>query len=200
MADKVYCIVKKGKYYYIPDKAKTNPYNGKPAYLACLPNFFGGTKEDGESSEQSLTREVREESQGNVSLITERADQLADRDFSILYRFRYARAYRRVDNYVFYLVTMPDDGREYFAENCLALDMGATVPEDQREMSCIMKIPVADLAGGMSVNTFLGYCKNFAGDWVNIDSTGPDGKENKALSDWLNHQGTKDAFAVLLRP
>lgn len=53
MAERVYCIVKKDGDYYIPVKAKLNPYNRRRAYLACLPNFFGGKMEDGENDEQN---------------------------------------------------------------------------------------------------------------------------------------------------
>lgn len=194
MAEKVYCIVKRGNNYYIPVKAALNPYNEAPAYLACLPNFFGGNIERGECYYLGLAREVKEESQRNVSID---AECLRASNVQLLYQCQ-SRGRGGIDYYRFYLVTMTEGG-DYFAENCKVLDTNAQRYSDpaEREMSCILKIPVANDLRGKNVNEFLAYCWNSENDLVNFNPDNPDDRTNSALMQWKEHEGTKDAFKAL---
>ena len=195
MAEKVYCIVKRGNNYYIPVKAALNPYNGDSAYLACLPNFFGGNIERGECYYLGLAREVKEESQRQVSID---AECLRASNVQLLYQCQ-SRGRSGTNNYRFYLVTMTEGG-DYFAENCKVLDTDAQRHPyaAEREMSCILKIPVNDVAGN-NIENFLAICKAFGGDLVNINPKNSDDTPNKAFSDWNSDRGTKDAFEALLK-
>lgn len=185
MVEKVYCIVKKGGNYYIPVKAELNPYNGKPAYLACLPNFFGGNKQHNETIEEALIREVREESQGSINI-----EGLGAGELHPLYQGQIGRYYYR-----FYLVTRTEGGA-YFEGDVFLLGNGENLPEEQREMSCILKIPVNRLAR-VTNDEFLGICKNQREDLVNFDPENPNDENNHALMQWKTDEGTKDAFRVL---
>lgn len=202
MAEKVYCIVKRNGNYYIPVKARLNPYPGhgwEEAYLACLPNFFGGRVERGECHYLGLAREVKEESQGKVNIDMQ---CLRASNVQLLYKWdnenRGQRGQRgqNVCYYRFYLVTVTEEG-DYFDENCFALDMQNHLDPAEREMSCILKIPVDDLVG-KDINGFLNICKELGGDWVNFDRSNPNDENNLALTQWRAHEGTKDAFAKLL--
>lgn len=201
MTEKVYCIVKKGGDYYIPVKAEKNPYPGyeeKEAYLACLPNFFGGKKNCDESLEEALIREVSEESQEKICLQSGRFEMEECYAFSDNKTIRKpGRPDRTITiSYKFYLVTVNERGM-YFHENCL--DMNMEEPEaEKREMRCILKIPVNNDLRGKDVDVFLQLCKNLVrDDRVKINQLNSDGKENTALRDWKADQGTKDAFKVL---
>lgn len=187
MAEKVYCIVKRGNNYYIPVKAALNPYNGAPAYLACLPNFFGGNIERGECYYLGLAREVKEESQGNVSID---AECLRARNVQLLYQCQ-SRGRGGIDYYSFYLVTVTEGG-DYFAEDKYPIDM-TVADAKEKEMSCILKIPVNDLSG-KSIDEFLEICERKADGWVDLHS-----QETLVNSQWKRDQGTKDAFAELLK-
>lgn len=194
MAEKVYCIVKKGNNYYIPVKAALIPYNEDPAYLACLPNFFGGNIERGECYYLGLAREVKEESQGQVSID---AECLRASNVQLLYQCQ-SRSRSGTNNYRFYLVTMTEGG-DYFANNMIPLDhQGENLTNAEKEMSCILKIPVNDVAGN-NIENFLAICKAFGGDLVNINPKNSDDTPNKAFSDWNSDRGTKDAFEALLK-
>lgn len=77
---KVYCIFEKEGYIYFPVAAKWSPYSliapmrrsnplpKKESYLAGMPGFFGGNIEGRESAEETLAREIREESQGRIDV------------------------------------------------------------------------------------------------------------------------------------
>lgn len=191
MAEKVYCIVKRGGNYYIPVKAKNNPHSGnrkKEAYLACLPNFFGGGLERGEGCFDGLAREVWEESQKTIFLDVVSLDE---NNVRLLYQCRVDG-----DNYSFYLVTVTEEG-DYFGENHLNLGQQDQLDPSEREMSCILKIPVANDLAGKDVNAFLTYCKTLGENLVNIDQNNSNRGRNRALMHWMTHDGTKDAFKVL---
>lgn len=198
MAEKVYCIVKKGNNYYIPVKARFKPYRGheqEEAYLACLPNFFGGNIERGECYYLGLAREVKEESQGNVSID---AECLRASNFQLLYQCQ-SGGRGGTSYYRFYLVTMTEGG-DYFDGNCKILDTDKQRHSNpaEREMSCILKIPVSDIEG-KNIGEFLTHCKDIEGDLVNINPQNSDDTPNKAFSDWNSDRGTKDAFEELLK-
>ncbi|MDE6851484.1 MAG: hypothetical protein K2J67_03210 [Lachnospiraceae bacterium] len=193
MAEKVYCIVKRDGNYYIPVKARYNPYNGREAYLACLPNFFGGNIERGECHYLGLAREVREESQGNVSID---AECLRASNFQLLYHCQYENR-NRIDHYRFYLVTMTEDG-DYFHEDVILLDNQAARPNAEKEMSCILKIPVNRLAGTNN-HELLQICKDGVSSSESLGEILVDiTPGSNALRDWNAHEGTKDAFSALL--
>lgn len=197
MAERVYCIVKKDGDYYIPVKAKLNPYNRRRAYLACLPNFFGGKMEDGENDEQNdeqaLIREVREESQENINI-----EGLGAEGLQLLYQCQIEE-----DHYRFYLVTMTE-GVVNINGDVFLLDDGENLPNEQREMRCILKIPVNRLAG-VTNDRFLGISKEWVSPkeretgkiLVNFDPRYPNDENNRALKQWKTDVGTKDAFRVL---
>lgn len=70
---KVYCIIEKDGYMYFPIAAQYSPYflhdgTEMESYLAGMPNFFGGNMEGRELIEETLMREIREESQGKIDL------------------------------------------------------------------------------------------------------------------------------------
>lgn len=193
MAEKVYCIVKRGNNYYIPVKAALNPYNEAPAYLACLPNFFGGNIERGECYYLGLAREVKEESQGNVSID---AECLRASNVQLLYQCQ-SRGRGGIDYYRFYLVTMTEGG-DYFDDNMIPLDnQGEDLTNAEKEMSCILKVPVANDLRGKNIDEFLAYCRTLGNDLVNFNPANPDDRTNSALKQWKEHEGTKDAFKAL---
>lgn len=194
---RVYGIVQKGSNLYIPIKAKKSPYEskdktGKPvfptAYLACLPNFFGGVVDakKKETEKEALIREVREESQDIIQLT------LADIEcLKPLYENNIGEYH-----YQFFLIQVKDNGVEYFPGNICELDCNADIPKEKREMSCMIKVPVGQLKEKI-LDAFLGVCKTLGGDFVNIDEAtkGYDGQREK----WMQDTGTKDAFACLLQ-
>ena len=187
MAEKNYCIIQSGDAYYVPIKAEFNPYPGhesEKAYLACLPNFFGGARERGENFYEGIAREVREESAGKINIST-----------AVYERGQWKRLYQ-YRQYTFYLVTL-SDRVEYFGGNLCDLSGMAEKPAE-KEMSCILKIPVDNDLRGKSFDSFLERCKQIGGDFVNINPRNPDGSDNNSLTQWKTHEGTKDAFKELL--
>ena len=188
MAVKNYCIIQRNGYYYIPVKAKFDPYGkGKLSYLACLPNFFGGTMENMESPEAGLIREVAEESQEKI--------ELSDCQFYLKDLFSFAmkkmgRNGEILDYYGFYLLTVEDAG-EFFEEDVCILDP-SVAEASKKEMSCILKIAVDDLRG-KTVEEFLDLCIRMEGNLFDLNE-----QERFPLSQWKKDTGTKDAFLALL--
>jgi len=52
----------------VPVKALLNPYNGRPAYCAGMPQFFGGTDNDDQPPPVVLDQEVTQESRRSLEL------------------------------------------------------------------------------------------------------------------------------------
>ncbi len=187
MANKYYCIIKKEDCFYVPIKAHDNPYYkpGKSwinpiSYLACRPNFFGGKmeREDSGMIEKCLAREVKEESQQLIE-INSGDGVTVEKIFP---------AGERTEDYNFYLVTVNGAG-EYFSGSCCVLDMGRGKRDNEKEMSCILKISKGGLAG-KDLDGFLTVCKNLGGEKVDLDLP-------SSIDDW-NDRGSKDAFQALL--
>lgn len=188
MVNRCYCIIERGGNYYIPVKAKYNPYLldkriQKIAYLACLPNFFGGREEcSDQSAWEGLAREVFEESQEQITVSSDLL--AAEENRRLLYQCDLQGKVDR-EHYEFYLVTVEDEGEYFGGDLCLLNEPGEA---KTREMSCILKVAVAALAG-KDLNGFLNYCKSKAGNLVDL---------NLRLAQWSGDEGTKDAFAALL--
>lgn len=187
MANRSYCIIERGDNYYIPVKAKYNPYLldrriEKVSYLACLPNFFGGKEESDDGGLWvGLAREVEEESQGQIIIAPE---VLEGRNRRTLYQCDLP-GNNEMEHYEFYLVTVSDEG-EYFAGDLCILNRPGEAKT--REMSCILKLAVNELAG-KDLNGFLNLCRLKAGNLVDL---------NLRIAQWNRDEGTKDAFAALL--
>lgn len=188
MVNRYYCIVKRGENYYIPVKARYNPYlldkgKQKYSYLACLPNFFGGREESADQNVwEGLAREVSEESQERITVAAELMALEDNR--RLLYQCE-LQGRNDQEHYEFYLVTVAEEG-EYFAGDLCILDTQGEAKT--REMSGILKIAVSALAG-KNLNGFLDYCKSRGGNLVDL---------NLRLAQWIEDEGTKDAFAALL--
>lgn len=212
MKTKVYCIIKKGDFFYFPVKAKTSPYlkkSGEPCkqYQAGMPNLFGGTG-DSENKFLTLEKEVKEESQDKISIKLYDAGDARGQNHKIegactmhLYHTTVEEKGENVD-YDFYLF----DGDQYaeavtegitiadFGEaNRLELSTAAVPPNAEpgrREMACILKIPKDRLPD--NIDGFLDLCIAMGGNFLFAKD------RITAHRDWKD-EGTRNAFEEFCR-
>lgn len=193
---KSYCIINKGGYAYFPIKAKSGPYydrDGRLAtgYLAGMPNFFGGTVEENQSIYSTLIREVDEESQGNIEIRLNADDnkevqnnkimRACEKLFSFSYRGTYYCFYSfNADGYQ-PSVTIAD----FRNSNILELSTKARWAPKYREMSCVLKIPVAQLH--KNFDNFLDKCIEIGSEYL------LDKETITEHQDWKD-EGTQNAF------
>lgn len=207
MGKKIYCILKKGEYIYIPIKALFNPHvNKKNAYLAKLPNFFGGRCDESKDEIKEPAREenkklTREEIDGLVREVTEESQDNIDGNIikdSIMTPLYSTKIYN--DEYKFFLADVTNNTSEkgdFFDSNRLLLKTCPKLDANCREMSCILKVPVErirnkDRDTNTNTNTLLDICKEIGGQFVmkREELSGTSAKQ------W-NEPGTKNAFEEL---
>ncbi len=193
---KSYCIINKGGYAYFPIKAKSGPYydgNGRLAtgYLAGMPNFFGGTVESGQNIYSTLINEVREESQGEIEIRLNAADNKEVQNSKIMRACEelFSFSYRGTD-YYFYSFNADDYQpsvtiTDFRNSNILELSTEARWDPKCREMSCILKIPLDQLH--KNFDNFLDKCIEIGSEYLS------DKRTISEHRDW-NDEGTQNAF------
>ncbi len=149
---KVYCIVRTKDYVYVPIKAERSPYNGHPAYLRQLPNFFGGTVEkvwyiNGQrrtkkrSKQAALCAEIFEESRHTINI--EEESILRQMENGILLNTEVKQ-----ENYSFYLLSIPPEVN-FGPTNVLDLS-DPSRPPAEREMDYIIQVPITEIINRVS--------------------------------------------------
>ncbi len=138
--------------------------------------------DDGETEKEALIREVKEESQKVIWLKENDMEE---------WKLLYSNTIDG-DQYSFYFIPVQCDNI-FFEGNIWDLTFKADAKREEREMSCIIKVPIEHLRG-KEINYFLAECKTQGGKFVNIDGNGYDGQ----LDRWFNDKGTQDAFKKVL--
>ncbi len=152
---KVYCIVRTKDYVYVPIKAERSPYNGHPAYLRQLPNFFGGTVEkvwyiNGQrrtkkrSKQAALCAEIFEESRHTINI--EEESILRQMENGILLNTEVKQ-----ENYSFYLLSIPPEACSFPQDNVWNLrEISAGQTRAEREMDYIIQVPITEITNRVS--------------------------------------------------
>ncbi len=198
MIKRIYCIVRKGEYIYIPIKASVNPYDEKKeVYLAKMPNFFGGNIRKNETKEKALCREVQEESQKNIT-----SDTIMKSNLALLLSNKISE-----DTYDFYLADVIDSEDAIFKDDkfdngIFRLDDSPNLEANCKEMSCILKVPVTSIKN-KNADTFFDLCKEIGQEYVmerkgtdTVSGEWDDSETKKAFEQW-DESETKKAFEEL---
>lgn len=195
--EKSYCIIKKDGYIYFPIKAQSGPYRDRTGrlikgYLAGMPNFFGGTVERNKNIYSTLVNEVCEESQGNIRINLNAADDEEEQNSKIesaCVRLKYFISSKGT-KYYFYSFNADEyqpsvDISGFGSSDMLILSTNAALEAKYREMSCILKIPVDQLHKNL---------ENFLDKCIEIGSNNLLDKETITGHPEWNDEGTQDAF------